>query len=141
TAPVLARLAEADCFAELMRRREALWEAKALTAAKALPLFDGDLDGEANAPAAPGLAPGDLASLDAGPARFDAGHGDNNRAFFNKKTGRLGKRYAGENQNHQKTDQQPPHDAHLNYFLRASRGGYRLGPGYDEAGTGLRGRG
>ncbi len=47
TAPVLARLAEADCFAELMRRREALWEAKALTAAKALPLFDGDLDGEA----------------------------------------------------------------------------------------------
>lgn len=47
TAPVLARLAEADCFAELMRRREALWEAKALTAAKTLPLIDGDLDGEA----------------------------------------------------------------------------------------------
>ncbi|MGY3438118.1 MULTISPECIES: error-prone DNA polymerase [unclassified Marinovum] len=47
TAPVLARLSEADCFAELMTRREALWEAKALIALKPLPLFDGDIDGEA----------------------------------------------------------------------------------------------
>ncbi|MDA7427873.1 error-prone DNA polymerase [Primorskyibacter aestuariivivens] len=44
---VLARLAEADVFASLMPRREALWEAKALTPAKPLPLFEGDLDGEA----------------------------------------------------------------------------------------------
>lgn len=46
-APVLARLAEADGFAALMTRREALWEAKALTTPKTLPLFEGDLDGEA----------------------------------------------------------------------------------------------
>ncbi|MDO6729706.1 error-prone DNA polymerase [Marinovum sp. 2_MG-2023] len=46
-APVLARLAEADGFASLMTRREALWEAKALTTPKTLPLFEGDLDGEA----------------------------------------------------------------------------------------------
>ncbi|TNF17455.1 MAG: error-prone DNA polymerase [Rhodobacteraceae bacterium] len=44
---ILARLAEADCFADLMPRREALWEAKALTTPRTLPLFDGDLDGEA----------------------------------------------------------------------------------------------
>lgn len=44
---ILARLAEADCFADLMTRREALWEAKALTTPRTLPLFDGDIDGEA----------------------------------------------------------------------------------------------
>lgn len=45
---VLARLAEADAFADLgLSRREALWEAKALTADKPLPLFAGDIDGEA----------------------------------------------------------------------------------------------
>ena len=44
---VLARLAEADVFASLMSRREALWEAKALSPAKPLPLFEDDLDGEA----------------------------------------------------------------------------------------------
>ncbi|MGX9355831.1 error-prone DNA polymerase [Roseobacteraceae bacterium S113] len=43
---VIARLAEADVFADLMTRREALWEAKALTADKELPLFAGDMDGE-----------------------------------------------------------------------------------------------
>ncbi len=44
---VLARLAEADAFAALgLRRREALWQAKALTAARPLPLFAGDMDGE-----------------------------------------------------------------------------------------------
>ncbi len=42
----MARLAEADVFHELMTRREALWEAKALTADKELPLFAGDMDGE-----------------------------------------------------------------------------------------------
>ena len=43
----LMRLAEADCFANLgLGRREALWQAKALTSAKPLPLFAGDMDGE-----------------------------------------------------------------------------------------------
>lgn len=51
---IITRLAEADCFAgEGLNRREALWQAKALTAAKPLPLFAGDIDGEAlNEPAA-----------------------------------------------------------------------------------------
>ncbi|NRB35873.1 MAG: error-prone DNA polymerase [Rhodobacteraceae bacterium] len=45
---VLERLAEADAFADLgLTRREALWAAKAITAPKPLPLFAGDLDGEA----------------------------------------------------------------------------------------------
>jgi error-prone DNA polymerase len=45
---VLARLAEADVFAALgLTRREALWEAKALTKGPELPLFAQDLDGEA----------------------------------------------------------------------------------------------
>ena len=44
----IARLAEADTFREIgLTRRQALWEAKALTARKTLPLFDGDIDGEA----------------------------------------------------------------------------------------------
>lgn len=44
---VLTRLAEADAFASLgLKRREALWEAKAITAEKPLPLFAGDMDGE-----------------------------------------------------------------------------------------------
>ncbi|MEO0692840.1 MAG: error-prone DNA polymerase, partial [Pseudomonadota bacterium] len=43
----LRRLAEADVFASLgMTRREALWDARAIGAAKPLPLFGGDLDGE-----------------------------------------------------------------------------------------------
>ncbi|WP_424990297.1 error-prone DNA polymerase [Fluviibacterium sp. S390] len=43
----IARLAEADVFASLgLSRREALWEARAITAEKPLPLFEGDLDGE-----------------------------------------------------------------------------------------------
>ncbi|MCB1332560.1 MAG: error-prone DNA polymerase, partial [Roseivivax sp.] len=46
-APVLARLAEADVFADIgLTRREALWEAKALAADKPLPLFAGDMEGE-----------------------------------------------------------------------------------------------
>ncbi|WP_435260097.1 error-prone DNA polymerase [Thioclava sp. FR2] len=41
------RLSEADCFAALeIPRRAALWEAKALTKARPLPLFAGDMDGE-----------------------------------------------------------------------------------------------
>ena len=44
---VIARLAEADVFADLMTRREALWEAKALSGDGELPLFSGDMDGEA----------------------------------------------------------------------------------------------
>ncbi|CUH78516.1 error-prone DNA polymerase [Tropicibacter naphthalenivorans] len=45
---LLARLAEADVFADLgMTRREALWEAKALTKGPELPLFAQDIDGEA----------------------------------------------------------------------------------------------
>jgi len=49
TSPKLLRiLAEADAFASLgIARREALWEAKALTSGGELPLFAGDLDGEA----------------------------------------------------------------------------------------------
>lgn len=44
---LIARLAEADCFADLnLNRRTALWQAKALSAAKPLPLFALDLDGE-----------------------------------------------------------------------------------------------
>jgi len=46
-ARMLARLAEADCFAVLgMTRREALWAAKALVEGSPLPLFAGDMDGE-----------------------------------------------------------------------------------------------
>jgi error-prone DNA polymerase len=45
---VIERLAEADIFAGLgMTRREALWEAKALAPGAPLPLFEGDMDGEA----------------------------------------------------------------------------------------------
>ena len=41
-------LAEADAFADLgLTRRDALWEAKALTADAPLPLFARDIDGEA----------------------------------------------------------------------------------------------
>ena len=44
---VIAQLAEADVFAPLgLTRREALWQAKALTADAPLPLFARDLDGE-----------------------------------------------------------------------------------------------
>ncbi|MEQ8897564.1 MAG: error-prone DNA polymerase [Roseovarius sp.] len=44
----LTRLAEADAFAELgLTRREALWEASALAGDKPLPLFAGDMEGEA----------------------------------------------------------------------------------------------
>ena len=44
---MVARLAEADAFASLgLSRREALWEAKALTADAPLPLFALDIDGE-----------------------------------------------------------------------------------------------
>jgi len=44
----VTRLAEADSFAALgLSRRAALWEAKALAGDKPLPLFDGDMDGEA----------------------------------------------------------------------------------------------
>ena len=45
---VLARLAEADAFADLrLSRREALWQVKAITAETPLPLFASDMDGEA----------------------------------------------------------------------------------------------
>jgi DNA-directed DNA polymerase III PolC len=44
----IARLAEADVFRDIgLTRRQALWDAKALTTRKTLPLFDGDMDGEA----------------------------------------------------------------------------------------------
>ena len=44
----LARLAEADAFAALgLSRRDALWQARAITGANPLPLFAQDLDGEA----------------------------------------------------------------------------------------------
>jgi len=48
TSPKLLRiLAEADAFASLgLKRREALWAAKALVPGGELPLFAGDLDGE-----------------------------------------------------------------------------------------------
>jgi error-prone DNA polymerase len=51
---ILEKLAEADAFAALgLSRREALWQAKAITAPRPLPLFSTDLDGEAiNEPAA-----------------------------------------------------------------------------------------
>jgi len=45
---VMERLAEADVFAALgCSRRDALWEAKAIVGNKPLPLFAGDMDGEA----------------------------------------------------------------------------------------------
>ena len=45
--PLLVRLAEADAFAGLgLDRREALWQARAITAEAPLPLFAGDMDGE-----------------------------------------------------------------------------------------------
>ncbi len=49
TAPAtLTRLAEADCFASLgLTRRDALWAARGLARGKPLPLFAGDMDGEA----------------------------------------------------------------------------------------------
>jgi len=44
---LLRALAEADAFATLgLSRREALWDARALTSDKPLPLFGGDMDGE-----------------------------------------------------------------------------------------------
>lgn len=44
---VLTRLAEADVFAPLrLNRREALWQAKAITSEKPLPLFANDMEGE-----------------------------------------------------------------------------------------------
>lgn len=44
----VTRLAEADVFASLgVSRRDALWEARALAGGAPLPLFDGDMDGEA----------------------------------------------------------------------------------------------
>jgi DNA polymerase III alpha subunit len=47
---LLTRLAEADAFAGLgLARRDALWQARAITGDKPLPLFSGDLDGEAGA--------------------------------------------------------------------------------------------
>ncbi|KAJ57418.1 DNA polymerase [Actibacterium mucosum KCTC 23349] len=46
---LLAKLAEADVFAALkLTRREALWQARAITAPSEMPLFAGDLDGEAS---------------------------------------------------------------------------------------------
>ncbi len=60
---IITRLAEADSFASLgLTRRDALWQAKALTATQPLPLFAGDIDGEAlNEPAAhlPAMTPGE----------------------------------------------------------------------------------
>ena len=45
--PVLVRLSEADAFAGIgLKRREALWEAKALAPGPVLPLFARDIDGE-----------------------------------------------------------------------------------------------
>jgi DNA polymerase III alpha subunit len=47
-ARTLTILAEADAFADLgISRRKALWAARALSPKKELPLFSGDLDGEA----------------------------------------------------------------------------------------------
>jgi DNA-directed DNA polymerase III PolC len=44
----ITRLAEADCFRALgLARRDALWAAKALSGDAPLPLFSGDIDGEA----------------------------------------------------------------------------------------------
>ncbi len=60
---VLTRLAEADAFAGLgLQRRAALWEAKAITAEKPLPLFAGDMDGEGiiePPPQLPGMSEGE----------------------------------------------------------------------------------
>lgn len=43
----VTRLAEADCFAALgLTRREAQWQARALSGDRPLPLFAGDMDGE-----------------------------------------------------------------------------------------------
>ena len=45
---MIAKLAEADAFSGLgIKRRDALWEARALAPGPTLPLFDGDIDGEA----------------------------------------------------------------------------------------------
>ena len=56
-------LAEADAFAALgLTRREALWQARALAGDAPLPLFAGDIDGEAiDEPAAhlPPMTPGE----------------------------------------------------------------------------------
>ncbi|MFZ7093505.1 error-prone DNA polymerase [Primorskyibacter sp. 2E233] len=53
---LLTRLAEADAFAALgLNRRDALWEAKALTNGPELPLFALDMDGEAIAEPAANL--------------------------------------------------------------------------------------
>jgi DNA-directed DNA polymerase III PolC len=53
----VTRLAEADCFAALgLSRRDALWAARALPGAEPLPLFAGDMDGEAIAEPAVVLA-------------------------------------------------------------------------------------
>ncbi len=53
---LLEALAEADAFAPLgLSRREALWEARALRAARPLPLFAGDLEGEGGLEPAPRL--------------------------------------------------------------------------------------
>ncbi|MCB1336190.1 MAG: error-prone DNA polymerase, partial [Maritimibacter sp.] len=50
TPRLLTRLAEADVFAGLgLARRDALWQARAITGDKPLPLFAGDLDGEGGA--------------------------------------------------------------------------------------------
>ncbi|MDP7152537.1 MAG: error-prone DNA polymerase [Paracoccaceae bacterium] len=44
---LITALAEADCFAATgLTRREALWQAKAITAPEPLPLFASDIDGE-----------------------------------------------------------------------------------------------
>jgi error-prone DNA polymerase len=56
--PVLARLAEADCFLPVgLDRRAALWAARAIGGPAPLPLFAGDLDGEGIAEPAVTLAP------------------------------------------------------------------------------------
>ena len=48
SAATVTLLAQADCFASLcIDRRAALWSARALTGDKPLPLFAGDIDGEA----------------------------------------------------------------------------------------------
>jgi len=45
--PLLYKLAEADVFADLgLDRREAAWQARAITAQKSLPLFARDIEGE-----------------------------------------------------------------------------------------------
>src|SRR6056297_2215533 len=59
----IERLAEADVFAAIgLTRRAALWQAKAISARKPLPLFAGDIEGEAiDEPAAhlPRMTPGE----------------------------------------------------------------------------------